>query len=155
MTRTRTRTLAALSAAALLVPAATAAAKPDAPGAGGKAKAEAKAKVKKVKTVTFVFKGFYQGDSAVEVAKGNGHVKKLKLAGQTVRLDLSSAKLVVADADGNGVSLDDVKAGDKVLVQVRAPRNATAEAPLSARKLVDLTSPPVDEDEAEDAPPAA
>ena len=92
-----------------------------------------------------VFKGVYQGDSAVKVAKGNGHVKRLELAGTVVKLDLSSAKLVVADADGNGVSLDDVKAGDKVVVQVRAPRNYVAGAPLVARKLVDQTRPPADD----------
>ncbi len=165
-----TRTIAAVCSAALLVPAATAAAKPahagkDAPkpaagAVGPKIKAEAPAKVKakapkKVKTVTFVFKGVYVGDGAVKVAKGNGHVKKYKLGGKTLTLDFSSAKLVVADADANGVTLDDVKAGDKVVVQVRVPRTFTPDAPLTVRKLVDQTRPPVEDTEpAPEAPEA-
>ncbi|MBA2637324.1 MAG: hypothetical protein H0U79_03725 [Solirubrobacterales bacterium] len=40
-----------------------------------------------------------------------------------------------------------MRAGDRVVVQARLPRNVTASAPLSARRLIDLTSPPVDEDE--------
>jgi hypothetical protein len=156
-----TRALAALCSATLLVPAATAAAKPGhASGKGEtkpaaaqaapkvKAQAPAKAKApKKAKTVTFVLKGVYLGDSTVKVAKGNGHVKKYKLAGKTLTLDFTAAKLVVADADANGVTLDDVKAGDKVLVQVRVPRTFTPGAPLIVRKLVDQTRPPVEETE--------
>ncbi len=157
-----THTIAAACSAALLVPAATAAAKPahagkDAPkpSAGTvapKVKAEAPGKPKapkKVKTVTFIFKGVYVGDGAVKVAKGNGHVKKYKLGGKTLELDFSAAKLVVADADGNGVTLDDVKAGDKVVVQVRVPRSFAAGTPLTVRKLVDQTRPPVEEAEVE------
>ncbi len=169
-----TRTIAAVCSAALLVPAATAAAKPahagkDAPkpaagAVGPKVKAEAPAKVKapakakapkKVKTVTFVFKGVYVGDGAVKVAKGNGHVKRYRLGGKTLTLDFSAAQLIVADADANGVTLDDVKAGDKVVVQVRVPRTYTPGAPLTVRKLVDQTRPPVEDTEPAPEAPVA
>ena len=136
----RTRTLAALAATALLVPAAAATANPDHGGHGrhgGDEKATDKVvqkrKAKKVKTVTYVFKGVYQGAGAVAVAKGNAHVKRAELVGKTVTFDFAAAKLVVADADANGVTLDDVHVGDRVVVQVRsvdAPRGRTDLSPV-------------------------
>ncbi len=144
-----TRTLAALAAAALLAPAAPAVAKPS-KVAPVKSEQAAKAKkVKKVKTVMYVFKGVVNADGSVKVAKGNSFVKKAGLYGKDVTFDFTGAKLVVADADANGVTIEDVKAGDKVLVQSRAPRKVAADHQFVARKLVDQTRPPV-----EDAAPA-
>ncbi len=149
-----TRTLAALAAAALLAPAAPAVAKPE-KVAPVKSEQAAKAKkVKKVKTVMYVFKGVVNADGSVKVAKGNSFVKKAGLYGKDVTFDFTGAKLVVADADANGVTIEDVKAGDKVLVQSRAPRKVAADHQFVARKLVDQTRPPVEDAEDEVAAPA-
>ena len=147
MTRT---IIAAVAGLALLVPAG-AAAKGRPPSDKGQAKPQ-----------TFLFKGTVASvdaaasDVTVTVRRGNRAARRF--VGQAVTFDVAAAKLVVADVDGDGeAGAGDVRAGDAVVVQVRAPRSATAAAPLSARKLVDLTSPPVDEDEdeAEDAPSAS
>ncbi len=149
-----TRTLAALAAAALLAPAAPAVAKPE-KVAPVKSEQAAKAKkVKKVKTVMYVFKGVVNADGSVKVAKGNSFVKKAGLYGKDVTFDFTGAKLDVADADANGVTIEDVKAGDKVLVQSRAPRKVAADHQFVARKLVDQTRPPVEDAEDEVAAPA-
>ncbi len=152
-----TRTLAALAAAALLAPAAPAVAKPEklAPVKSERAaKAKKVKKVKKVKTVMYVFKGVVNADGSVKVAKGNSFVKKAGLYGKDVTFDFTGAKLVVADADANGVTIEDVKAGDKVLVQSRAPRKVAADHQFVARKLVDQTRPPVEDAEDKVAAPA-
>ncbi len=145
MTRT---IIAAVAGLALLVPGAAVA-----KGGPGSGKGQAKPQ-------TYLFKGTVASvdaaatDVTVTITRGNRAARRF--VGQPVTFDVATAKLVVADVDGDGkAAAGDVKPGDAVVVQVRAPRNATAEAPLSARKLVDLTSPPVDEDETEDAPPAA
>jgi len=135
-----------------------------------KGKKDKKAKAAKGKT--FVFKGVYKGAGVVTVGSGNGRVRKGGFVGQDVTFDLSAAKLVVADSDGvPGVTLADVLAGDKVLVQAKLPKGTKAAAPvaaksdddaageeapagLKARKLVDLTRPPAasggDDDSADD-----
>ena len=120
------------------------------------------------KAKTYVFKGVYKGDGVVTVASGNSRVRKGGYVGKDVTFDLLAAKLVVADTDGvPGVTAADVQAGDKVLVQARLPRGTKApgrgpqprqhgrgRSPRSpsprrrpprikARKLVDLTHPPV------------
>jgi len=146
-----------------------------------KSKKDKAAKAKKGKT--YIFKGVYKGAGVVTVAKGNSRVRKGGYVGQDVTFDLSEAKLVVADTDGvPGITVDDVQAGDVVLVQARLPRGTKApvaeetteettatestddpvaeEAPagdaIKARKLVDKTHPPVkdadDEDEPAEAP---
>jgi hypothetical protein len=136
---------------------------------GKKDKASKKAK----KPKNFVFRGVYKGDGVVTVVSGNGRVRKGGYVGRDVAFDLSAAKLIVADTDGvPGVSAADVQAGDVVLVQARLPRGTQApepaavagdddapaeEAPaaIEARKLIDLTHPPVSEDqEAEPAEPS-
>ena len=145
MTGAMTRkTIAAATAALLLAaPAAAIAKKPEDKGSKGKGP----------KTVSLVLKGTYQGEGSVLVAKGNGPAKKAGLVGQTVKLDLSAAKLVVNDVDGDGArSLDDVQVGDKVVVKVKAPRGATAADTLAARQLVDQTHKAEGDDEAPEAP---
>jgi hypothetical protein len=78
----------------------------------------------------------------VGVEKGNGHVKKAGLVGQDVQFDLSSAKLRVADANGDGqVTADDVAAGDRVQVKARLGRKDAGPQPYEARKLIDKTNP--------------
>ena len=142
--------------------------KADKRGKKGKAKKQKAAKGK-----TFVFKGVYEGAGVVAVTSGNGRVRKGGFVGQDVTFDLSAAKLVVADSDGvPGITPADVQAGDKVLVQSRLPRGTKAPKPVEeakasrddepageapaafkARKLIDLSRPPVasdDDDSADD-----
>lgn len=175
-----------LGAAVLAVPG-SALAKGDHAGKGkGHAKThkvEKKAKKQKhakkaKKPKSYVFKGVYKGDGVVTVSSGNSRVRKGGYVGQDVTFDLTTAKVVAADSDGvAGVTADDVKAGDLVLVQARLPRGTKApeptteepaptatestddpvseEAPaaIKARKLVVLSRPSAEDDEpeAEDA----
>jgi hypothetical protein len=133
MTLTTQRLIAALGALAIVAPVASADAKP-----GPKAP---KDKPDKVKTVTYVFKGtFTAADGTVAVKKGNAHARKAGLVGSSVAFDFTSAKLTVADVNGDGKrDLADVQDGDKVLVQARLPRRQPGEGPFKARKLVDQT----------------
>lgn len=94
-------------------------------------------------TVTYVFKGTYDGDGVVTVSHGNRHVRKADLVGQDVQFDLSGARLVVADTNADGsVSADDVSSGDRVVVQARLPKQDPGAEPFVASRLVDQTSPP-------------
>jgi hypothetical protein len=87
--------------------------------------------------VTYVFRGTWSG-GAVEVTGGNRHVRRAGLVGQTVELDLSHARVVVRDLNGDGArDLADVQDGDRVLVQARLPKGDPGDAPYAARKLVD------------------
>jgi hypothetical protein len=105
------------------------------------------------KTVSYVFKGAYVDATTVDVAKGNNHVKKAGLAGGPVSFDLSSAKIVVGDVDGDGSSdLADVAAGDKVVVKVRAPKGDPGSGPFVARQLVDQTSSDSGDETSDDEP---
>jgi hypothetical protein len=135
----------------------------------------AKHEKKAPKGKTYIFKGVYKGAGVVTVAKGNSRVRKGGYVGQDVTFDLSQAKLVVADTDGvPGITVADVQVGDEVLVQARLPRGSKApvveapaatesteepaadEAPaaIKARKLVDKTRPPVEDDDADEQEPA-
>jgi hypothetical protein len=93
------------------------------------------------KGVTYVFKGSYVDSATVEVAKGNHHVTQAGLTGP-VSFDFSAAKVVVSDTNADGsVTLDDVVAGDTVVVKVQAPRSNPGEQPFAARQIVDQTHP--------------
>ena len=93
------------------------------------------------KQVAYVFKGsFHAADSSVTVLRGNKHVRRAGMVGQTVVFDLSEARIKVADTNGDGKrDVADVQEGDKVVVQARLPRRAPGAAPFAARKLVDQT----------------
>ena len=139
-------TIAAATAALLLAAPAVAAAK------GGPHK-DHESKGKGSRTVSFVLKGTYAGDSTVAVTKANGPARKAGLVGQTVTLDLATARVVVADVNADGArDLADVAVGDKVVVKVRAPKGATAADTLTARQLVDQTHKAGSSDEAPEAP---
>ncbi len=136
MSRFRRSLIVALGVAALAIPAGAVAQ----PGTHGQGKANGHVKVH---NVAYVFKGVYKGESSVEVTAGNAHVKKAGLVGTTVTFDLSSAKIVVADTNGNGTqNLEDVKAGDKVLVKAMLPRKNPGTQPFAAKRLVDQTNAP-------------
>lgn len=144
---------AAVTAAALLVPAAAVAK----PGKGKGAEKPAKVHVKKTKNVTFIFRGTFTAPGTIGVLAGNAHARKGGFVGEGITVDLASAKLVVADTNGDGaLDVTDVKDGDRVLVQVRMAKGTEFAAPaegeiaetLAARKLVDKTNAPVEDPEA-------
>lgn len=134
----RARTLIAIAIAAVVLPA-YAGAKPGNGNAHGHGKGK-----------TAVFKGTYVADGVVTVAHGNSRVRRGGYVGQDVAFDLTNAKLVVADTNGDGaVDASDITAGDAVVVKARVPRDALAVQPIAARQLVDQTNPPEEEDEGE------
>jgi hypothetical protein len=143
----KTRILALLlGAAALAVPAAAVAH----PGKG-----HDKHTPKKPKNVMFVFKGTFTAPGTVEVVSGNAHVRKGGFVGQAVTFDFASAKVVAADTNADEtVDVTDVKDGDRVLVKARLPRRTEFTMPtdaeiaeaIVARKLIDKTNPPVEDD---------
>jgi len=99
--------------------------------------------------VAYAFKGFYKGEGSVagegsiEVKHGNSRVRKGGYIDDLVDFDLSSARIVVADANGDGQrSLADVAVGDWVLVKARLPRTDPGEQPFEAKRLIDKTSRP-------------
>jgi hypothetical protein len=141
---------AALAVAALSVPAVAVA---DSGKGKGQEKQTTKAhgKAKQPKKVMFVFRGKFSAPGTVDVTSGNSHVRKGGFVGEAVTFDLANAKVVAADTNGDQkVDVSDVKDGDVVLVQARVAKRTKhaedAEA-IAARKLVDKTNAPV-EDEA-------
>jgi hypothetical protein len=98
----------------------------------------------KTHNVTYVFKGTWNAtDGTVTVKHGNHHVRKAGLIGQTVSFDLTSARLVVADTDGNGSKTTaDIKDGDTVVVKARLPRKDPGSQPFKAKMLIDQSSKP-------------
>ena len=77
--------------------------------------------------------------------------------GEEVTFSLETARIQVADTDGDGTQgVADVAAGDRVLVKARVARGAADDGtPIAALRLIDLTSPEEDdEDENEDVAPA-
>jgi hypothetical protein len=156
--------VAMLGAAALAVPAAAVADPGHGKGVEKKAAKEivkGKGKAKKAKTVTFVFRGTFTAPGSVQVLSGNAHVRKGGFVGQAVSFDLASAKLVVADTNADQkIDLTDVVDGDHVLVQARVTKGTAYAAPAAgetaeaivARKLIDRTNGPVEDDEPTPAP---
>ena len=137
--RSRTRMLVALGATALAVPA-VAAAKPGNGHANGHGKPH---------NVMYVLKGTYGDGGVVSVSHGNAHAKRAGLVGTDVTVDLSAAKVSVADTNGDlAADASDVLAGDNVLVQARLPKGDPGAQPVAARKLIDKTNP--EEDDASD-----
>jgi hypothetical protein len=111
--------------------------KPADPGSQGKGHAKGKSN-----GVTYVFKGTYAGAGAVDVVKGNAHVTRANLDGTTVTFDLTNAKFSVADTNADTVvDVNDVVAGDKVVVKSKLPRKDPGAQPFAARQLVDQTHP--------------
>jgi len=134
MTKNPRRVAALIGAAVLLAPA-VAGAKPG-------AKPE-----KPVKLATYVFKGVWNGDGTVTVSGGNAKVRKGGLVGETLAFDVTTAKLIAADPAGDGVTVEDLLATDKVVVQAKLPRTGPVEGEaIVARKVVDQTHPAVEDE---------
>jgi hypothetical protein len=149
MSRLRSSFLVALGVTALAIPAGAIA---DHGATHGKAKGHAKnGKAKghangkgKAHAVGYLFKGFYAGDNMVDVKRGNAHVRKGGYIGETVEFDLSDARIVVRDTDGDGKrAIEDVEEGDWVLVKARLPRKDAGDQPFDARWLIDKTNKPL------------
>lgn len=139
---------AALAVAALAIPAAAVAH----PGHGhgkGHAKEHGQGHGKN-HPVSYVFKGTYDGSGLVTVNHGNGHARKAGLVGTDVQFDLTNTKLSVADTNADSaVDVNDVVAGDHVVVKAKLPRKDPGAQPFAARHLVDQTNP-ADADQDED-----
>jgi hypothetical protein len=74
----------------------------------------------------------------VVVSGGNHHARDLK--GQTVTVDVSNARIVVRDVNGDGKrDLSDVAVGDRVVVHARIDKGATVDPsqPIVAKRVVD------------------
>ncbi len=136
MSRFRSSLIVALGVAALAIPAGAVANQ----GANhGKAKGHGK-----THNVAYVFKGLYVGPTTVvnevEVKAGNSRVRKGGFVNTTVAFDLTNARIVVADTNGDGTrNLEDVKKGDKVVVKAMLPRKNPGSQPFTAKRLVDQT----------------
>ena len=140
-------TLVALGVAVIVTPAAVSEgkvrdAKPEhrhgAPASVVEKHADHKAK-HGAKKVGYVFKGTWSAEG-VKVLKGNKAVRRAGLVGQTVVFDLTAARVVVADNNGDGKrDASDLQDGDKVVVQARLARRDPGAGPFAARKLVDQT----------------
>ena len=123
------------SALALMSAPAALATKPADPGSQGKGHSKAAAK-----GVMYVFKGAYQLDGEVAVIKGNAHVRRADLTDSIVSFDLSQAKVVVDDVNGDGSrDVNDLSVNDRVVVKAKLPRKDAGAQPFVARQVVDQT----------------
>jgi hypothetical protein len=136
MNRIGKNLIAALAVLALAVPAAAVANHGESHGQG-KGKGQTK-----THNVAYVFKGIYAGEGSVQVKAGNARVRKGGFVGQTVAFQLETARIVVADTNGDTARTpDDVQVGDKVLVKCMLPKKDPGPQPFAAKRLVDQTHP--------------
>jgi hypothetical protein len=139
MSRMRKTAIAVLAVAALAISSAAVASQGGNPG-NGHGNVNSNNGNPKTHDVAYVFKGTYAGASSVEVKSGNSRVRKDGLIGTTVAFDLTNAKIVVADTNGDGQrNLEDVMTGDKVLVKAMLPSTEPGSPPFAAKGLVDQT----------------
>jgi hypothetical protein len=150
---------AGIGAAVLAVPAAAFASPHQghhsAPAAhAGAHEASGKAKAKAAHKVAFIFRGTFAAPGTVTVTSGNAPVRKGGFVGKAVTFDLSGARIVAADTNGDGaVDLSDVKDGDRVLVQARLPKRTAYAAPaadasaaaIAGSRLVDQSNQPAED----------
>src|SRR3954447_10245494 len=102
MSRKIKRAAAIGAVLALAAAPAALAAKPADPGSQGQGHGNGHAKNGGKGTVMYVFKGAYQLDGNVAVDRGNAHARKAGLVDSVVAFDLSQAKVVVGDVNGDG-----------------------------------------------------
>ena len=144
------RIIVAVAAAAALAVPAVAVAQPGKGKGHEKQTVKAHGKAKQPKKVMYVFKGKFSAPGTVEVTSGNSHVRRGGFVGHAVTFDFAGAKVVAADTNADQkVDVTDVKDDDVVLVQARVARRTKyaedAEA-IAARKLVDKTNAPVEDE---------
>ncbi len=112
-------------------------------GKSGQSHGKAKGK-SKVHNVTYVFKGTWNATAGtLTVTGGNHHVRKAGFVGQDVQFDLTSARLVVADTNGDSqITAADLKDGDHLVIKARLPRKDPGSQPFSAKMAIDQTNAP-------------
>ena len=84
------------------------------------------------------------GDGTVDVLVKHANRHGRALRDQTVTVDVSNARIVVRDVNGDGErDLADVAVGDRVLVQSRIAKGAAPDPaePIVAKRLVDKGAP--------------
>lgn len=147
------RALVGLGACAALAFPALAGAAP-----GGKHGSKAKGKAKPV--VSYQLKGQVLSADAssntlvMQVAKANRHGRSL--VGSEVTVDVSAARLRIADVNGDGVrDLGDAVEDDRVDVQARGPKGSAPTSPVAASKVGVHHPEPEPEPEPEPAPEPA
>jgi hypothetical protein len=141
MPSARTLLAAGAALAVLAVPAAAAA----------KPKHEHRAAGHGAHKVSLLLRGTWTG-GALQVTGGNRATRRAGLVGESVSLDLASAKLKVRDTNGDGArDAEDLRDGDKVLVQARVARGEAVEGTLTARKLAARARGGEDDHGADDA----
>jgi hypothetical protein len=98
----------------------------------------------KVHNVTYVFKGTWNvAAGTLTVTSGNHHVRKAGFVGQDVQFDLTSARIVVADTNGDGQrTVADLKDGDRLVIKARLPRKDPGSQPFTAKMAIDQTNAP-------------
>lgn len=90
--------------------------------------------------------GLEPGQVAMNIEKGNRAVRRAGLIGQTVVFDVSTARIRVADVNGDGnADLSDVQVGDTVKVKARISVGTVITQPITAWKVIDSTNPPADD----------
>jgi hypothetical protein len=140
-----TRSLVALCAVAALGLPATALAHGKGAGKAHAGKHGQKAPKMRALNVKGTVSAVGDGTIDVLVKKANHHGKALR--GQTVTVDVASARIVVHDVNGDGErNLADVAVGDRVLVHSRIAKGATPDPaqPLVAKRVVDRGQPKAD-----------
>ena len=66
------------------------------------------------------------------VMKGNAHARKAGLVDSIVSFDLSQAKVVVSDVNGDGSKdANDLSVGDRVVVKAKLPRKEPGDPPYA------------------------
>jgi hypothetical protein len=132
------KTAAAIgSVLALAAAPAALATKPADPGSQGQGHGKGQSK-----GVAYVFKGAYQLNSQVAVDHGNAHARKAGLTDGIVSFDLSQARVVVSDVNGDGTKdVNDLSVQDRVVVKAKLPRKDPGAGPYAAWQIVDQTHP--------------
>jgi hypothetical protein len=120
-------------------------------GKSGSSHGKAKGK-SKVHNVTYVFKGTWNASAGtLTVTSGNHHVRKAGFVGQDVQFDLTNARLVVADTNGDGqITAADLKDGDHLVVKARLPRKDPGSQPFKAKMAIDQTNAPASSGDSSD-----
>jgi hypothetical protein len=86
--------------------------------------------------------------AVVQIKKANHGRRGRALLGQQVTVDLTNARLQVADANGDGVrDIDDVSARDRVEVRLRLPKSQSPDLsqPVAASRFKDRSAAHADE----------
>ena len=143
------RALVVLGSAAALAAPMAATAKP---GGNGNGHGPKPAATKGPKFSTVIVKGSVAsvGGSVVTVDVAKGNSRGRAYATQQLQLDLTDARVSVADVNADGArDVADVAAGDRFVAQVRVPRGATVDpaAALVTRRFVDQGPPEADEEQ--------